>query len=91
MVVKVSAAPKYCEAYATALGLGVVLQIAALLWFLVAAQGARTPVFRAMQPARCVSAVPSLRVAIVDYGNAQLALARHVARARSQADRKSVV
>ncbi len=73
------------EAYATALGLGVVLQIAAFLWFLVAAQGARTPVFRAMQPARRMSALPSQRVAIVDYGNAQLALARHVARARSQA------
>lgn len=73
------------EAYATALALGVVLQIAALLWFLVAAQGARTPVFRAMQPARRMSTVPSQRLAIVDYGNAQLALARHVAGARSQA------
>lgn len=73
------------EAYATALGLGIVLQIAALLWFLVAAQGARTPVFRAMHPATRMSAAPSQRVAIVDYGNAQLALARHVARARSQA------
>jgi hypothetical protein len=73
------------EAYATALGLGVVLQIAALLWFLVAARGARTPVFRAMQPARRMSVVTLQRAAIVDYGNAQLALARYVARARSQA------
>ncbi|MFM9848034.1 MAG: MFS transporter [Hyphomicrobiaceae bacterium] len=73
------------EAYVTALGLGVVLQIAALLWFLVAAQRTHTPVFRAMQPARRMSPVPSQRAAIIDYGNAQLALARHVARARLQA------
>ena len=49
------------------------------------ARGARTPVFRAMHASETYVSRPSQRVARVDYGNAQLALARHVARARSQA------
>ena len=73
------------EAYQTVLALAVSLQIAGLLWFLVAARGVRVPVFQAVQPTRRFSAVPLRRAAAADYANAQLALTRHVTRARSQA------
>lgn len=73
------------EAYRTALGLGVALQIASLLWFLVAGRGARVPMFQAAQPRQRLSAVLVPGAAAVDYAKAQLALTRHVTRARSQA------
>ena len=73
------------EAYQAAIGLGVILQLVALLWFLVAPRGAPDPVFDAAASVRRASAVPPHRAAPVDYVNAQLALAQHVAHARSQA------
>ncbi|MGE0769454.1 MAG: MFS transporter [Hyphomicrobiaceae bacterium] len=73
------------EAYQAAVGLGVILQSVALLWFLVTARAAQAPVFRAPRPVMPVSATPQHRVAPIDYATAQLALAHHVARARSHA------
>jgi MFS family permease len=73
------------EAYRAALAAAVVLQAASLLWFLVAGRGARVPVFHARQPKRRLAAVRLNRASAVDYANAQLALTRHVTRARSQA------
>lgn len=73
------------EAYQAAVGLGVILQSVALLWFLVTARAAQAPVFRALRPVMRVSAMPQHRVVPIDYATAQLALAHHVARARSHA------
>jgi MFS family permease len=72
------------EAYQAAVGLGAILQCSALLWFLMAARGRQSPVFRAAQPVIRASAVP-WPANVVDYAGAQSALAYHVARARSQA------
>jgi MFS family permease len=72
------------EAYQAAVGLGVVLQSVALLWFLVTARAAQAPVFRA-RPVMPDSAMPEQRVAPIDYATAQFALAHHVAHARSHA------
>lgn len=71
------------EAYQAAVGLGVILQGLALLWFLVTARAAQAPVF--CTPVVRVSAMPQHRVVPIDYATAQLALAHHVARARSHA------
>jgi MFS family permease len=71
------------EAYQAAVGLGVILQSVALLWFLVTARAAKAPVFRA--PVMRVSATAPHPVAAIDYAKAQLALAHHVAHVRSQA------
>ncbi|MGE0853892.1 MAG: MFS transporter [Hyphomicrobiaceae bacterium] len=73
------------EAYQAAVGLGVILQSVALLWFLVKARAAQAPVFHALRPVMRASAVRQHRVVPIDYANAQLALAHHVARARSHA------
>ena len=72
------------EAYRTAISFGMFLQMAALLWFLIAARTAHVPVFRAMRTTARMARVPR-RGATTDYVNAQLVLARHVAHARSQA------
>jgi MFS family permease len=72
-------------AYQTAVGLGGILQSVALLWFLVTARAAQAPVFRALRPVMRVSAMPQHRVVPIDYATAQLALAHHVAQARSHA------
>lgn len=72
------------EAYRAAIGLGVLLQLAALLWFLITARTARAPVFQAMRPLTRMSPVPR-GAATTHYINAQLAMAHHVARARSHA------
>jgi MFS family permease len=73
------------EAYQAAVGFGVILQSAALLWFLIAARVAPVRVFRAVRPVPRISAVAQRRVVPIDYANAQLALAHHVAHARAQA------
>lgn len=72
------------DAYRAAITFGMFLQMAALLWFLIAARTAHAPLFRAMRPPARTSAAPH-RAAATDYVNAQLVFARHVARARSQA------
>jgi MFS family permease len=73
------------QAYQAAVGFGVILQAAALLWFLATARAAQAPVFRALRPVMSVSATPQHRVVPIDYATAQLALAHHVASARSHA------
>jgi MFS family permease len=74
------------EAYQAAVGFGVVLQSMALLWFLATARAAQVPVFRALRSVVRVSAIPQHRSIVpIDYATAQLALAYHVARARSHA------
>ena len=73
------------EAYQAAVGFGVILQGAALLWFLVAARVAPALVFRVVRPVPRISAMAQCRVVPIDYANAQLALARHVVHARAQA------
>lgn len=73
------------EAYQAAIGLGVILQSGALVWFLATARAAHAPVFRAGWPATGTTDATQHPAMAIDYVNAQLVLAQHVARARSQA------
>ena len=71
------------EAYEAAFGLSVVLQLIALLWFLGTARLATVPTFLATrQPARQATPAAGARL---NYINAGLVIASHIARARSQA------
>ena len=75
------------EAYEAAFGLSVVLQLIALLWFLGTARLATVPTFLATrQPARQATAAAARHHgARLNYINAGLVIASHIARARSQA------
>ena len=75
------------EAYEAAFGLSVILQLFALLWFLSTARWAKVPTFLATrQRARQTAAVAAHQhAARINYINAGLIIASHIARARSQA------
>jgi hypothetical protein len=74
------------EAYEVAFGVSVLLQLAALLWFLATARVAAAPRFLAPLPAaRGLVGPAARRAAALNYRGAGLAIAQHIAHARAQA------